>query len=557
MRLKTTENTPAMRHTATAPVASPAPWPDALTFREALQHPDACLADATLQNSTVALSSLGLPLTYTGRSAVVFRLTSRTGQRLALRCFTSARHGPSLARRYRLLAPRLSALPQHFVPFTYEGRGIRLGSAFYPTVTLAWAEGETLGHFVEAHVRDAPALLCLRASLVAMLSALEAAGIAHGDWQHDNLVVADSGKRVTLVDYDGCFVPELSGEAAVELGHGSYQHPRRTQAQFGLGLDRFACLSMETALLALAREPSLWARFADGESLLFKRADYANPDSSPVFAAVREAGERAGDGDLLCCLARLESACLAGEAGVLMGGERLPLPLTPLSQESAPEVAATAAIRSGANTPWWLAAKNESEVSADAVWADRLKTADFLKQERKALWVIRLFPLIHVFLLFILFSPSLHVHRGGGGWPNHYINLMNPFLIPLLVYLTSKASWPRQKILLELKKNIDNIREAIYQRRITIYKGRFAAECLRQHNQANWNRAAFIAWAAQSVSVAEVTALPWGSASLAASLNAKRIYRLSDLTGRIIADGFTNTQIQHVDQWYLDIVIEN
>jgi hypothetical protein len=84
----------------------------------------------------------------------------------------------------------------------------------------------------------------------------------HGDWQHDNLLIAEGGTNVTLVDYDGVYVPEFAGRLSPEAGHPNYQHPDRTAENFGPGMDRFSCLVIQAALLSLAIEPGLWARFS-------------------------------------------------------------------------------------------------------------------------------------------------------------------------------------------------------------------------------------------------------------------------------------------------------
>ena len=54
-------------------------WPDAVAYREVIQNPGVALNDPKLRESTVALDRRGLPLAYTGRFAVVFRITPRDG----------------------------------------------------------------------------------------------------------------------------------------------------------------------------------------------------------------------------------------------------------------------------------------------------------------------------------------------------------------------------------------------------------------------------------------------------------------------------------------------
>lgn len=309
----------AWRSETTAP-AGRVIWPDSVAFRESIQSPSGALADNDLRQAAVAIDRLGMPLAYSGRFAVVFRLTTPRGERWALRCFTSPGqgYGTTRATRYRIIAEHTARMDNTFVPFRYIDRGIRIGEQWYPVVAMRWAGGEPLGRWVEGHLGQPEDLRRLCGSLSGLLERLEGAGIAHGDWQHDNLLISEEGARVTVVDYDGMYVPEFAGTPCPELGHPNYQHPDRTLEHFGLGLDRFACLVIETALLALAHDPSLWARFADGESMLFKKADLADPETSPVFRAVREVAARHGDTDLSESLERLEESCRAGALSTLL-----------------------------------------------------------------------------------------------------------------------------------------------------------------------------------------------------------------------------------------------
>ena len=97
---------------------------------------------------------------------------------------------------------------------------------------MAWASGETLGEFVESGHADKSKLANLLSSLTELSSYLEQHNIAHGDIQEGNLMVADSGSRIQLIDYDGMFVPEISTLGSSEMGHRDYQHPRRDASQF-------------------------------------------------------------------------------------------------------------------------------------------------------------------------------------------------------------------------------------------------------------------------------------------------------------------------------------
>jgi hypothetical protein len=315
-----TNTQPEFGAQTTYPAVAPSlHWPDAVAYREAIQNPQASLAPPELRHGAVSQDRRGLPIAYTGRFAVVFRVVDAIGTQWAVRCFTAAPQDEVIARtdRYRLIASHASELGDIFVPFKYFEQGIRVGSAWYPLVAMRWASGETLGKFTDRNLHDPEALRTLAGTLSALLKRLEDAGIAHGDWQHDNLMVSESGKHVTLVDYDGMFVPEFAGLVADELGHPNYQHPGRTPLEFGPNMDRFACLTMQAALLGLSHEPSLWSRFSDGESLLFKKIDFQDPSVSPVFRALREVAEKHDDATLADCLARLGEACLHAPDAVM------------------------------------------------------------------------------------------------------------------------------------------------------------------------------------------------------------------------------------------------
>lgn len=295
-------------------------WPDAVTFREAVQTPAISFGDASLRASTLALDRRGLPVTYAGKFAVVFRATLPDGESWALRCFTTPGDdvgGAQRAFRYQTIEKYVNEERSVFVPFRYLEQGIKVGGSWFPTLAMRWASGIPLGRWVEANRRDPVALRNLADALTTLLNRLEASGIAHGDWQHDNLLISDNGRRITLVDYDGMYVPELAGENSVEIGHPNYQHPRRTSEHFGVGLDRFACHVMRAALLALAQDPTLWDRFSDGESLLFKKVDFADTAASPVFHELRRIADNKQDGSLADALARLEDALVSDPMGTL------------------------------------------------------------------------------------------------------------------------------------------------------------------------------------------------------------------------------------------------
>jgi hypothetical protein len=133
---------------------------------------------------------------------------------------------------------------------------------------------------------------------------MAAAGIAHGDLQTDNLLVAPSGD-LKFVDYDAFFVPEIAHLGAIEVGYPNFQHPlRAANMPFDSRLDRFSFLVIDSALAALASNPSLWEKVnADPQSLLIRASDFKAPHTSAAFH------ELAGDQSVGSLYRRIAAIC--------------------------------------------------------------------------------------------------------------------------------------------------------------------------------------------------------------------------------------------------------
>src|SRR5690606_327685 len=156
-------------------------------YQEALQFPATAFADPVLAAGEPATNALGLPQPITGAFAAVFPMETAEG-RVAVRCFLT--DVPDLRRRYRAIAHHhLRGGQPYTVGFEYQHEGIRVGSAAYPILKMAWAEGEGLARFVERHLDRPEVLRDLAAAWRSMLADLAAADIAHGDLQHGNVLV--------------------------------------------------------------------------------------------------------------------------------------------------------------------------------------------------------------------------------------------------------------------------------------------------------------------------------------------------------------------------------
>jgi WD40 repeat protein len=256
-------------------------------YQEAIQNPATCFSDPVLKAGTPALNALGLPTPVTGGFCSVYQVSSGK-TRWAVRCFLH--NIKDLRDRYAKISGflRWKRLKQ-MVGFDYVPEGIKVRGVWHPVLKMEWVDGDTLNSWVDRHVQDAKALRRLDDRWAELMDALEKAQIGHCDLQHGNVLVDGSG-HLRLIDYDGMYVPPLRGRGSHEKGHPAYQHPQRDGKDFDERVDRFPALVVHTSLVALAEDPGLWKRHYDDDNLLFKRADFVDPDASPVFRELAKMG---------------------------------------------------------------------------------------------------------------------------------------------------------------------------------------------------------------------------------------------------------------------------
>ena len=164
------------------------------------------------------------------------------------------------AQRYQAIADYLrSRQVASLVSFEYEEKGVRSAGdgKWYPLVTMEWVEGETLYTYVRTQCLHGhgKAIAHLADHWIELVRELAASQIAHGDLQHGNVMVANTG-RMKLVDYDCMCVPSLEGRKNLEVGVNPYQHPSRNEnTLLDRNLDNFSALFILVALKALAATP--------------------------------------------------------------------------------------------------------------------------------------------------------------------------------------------------------------------------------------------------------------------------------------------------------------
>jgi hypothetical protein len=333
-------------------------YPTGGEYLDALFSPAHCFADPALRGGTVLMDARGMPKPISGNFATVFRLTAADSHRWAVKCFT--RDVPDQQERYGRISASLNyANATWRVPFEYLEDGILCAGKRYPVLKMEWIEATGLIPYIENHLNQPAALALLAQEFARLAQDLSLRGMAHGDLQHGNLLVASDGS-LRLIDYDGMYVPGLEQLGASEIGHANYQSPHRTIHDWGPALDRFSEWVIYCSLLALSIDPSLWRLLhRDGdEALLLTRADYDSPAGS---AGLRDLAT-SNDPRLVAIGLKLrEIADLAPEKVPPFDPADLPATCQPVSAgANASSAKGPVDAGAGSTTPDWIAALNSS-----------------------------------------------------------------------------------------------------------------------------------------------------------------------------------------------------
>ena len=268
-------------------------WPLSQDYNEAVQNPRTSFADPDLKAGEAVPGPLGLPLPRSGNFADVYQIRGADGRMWALKCFT--RPAAKLRERYLAIDAHLRDARLPFaVGFEFLAEGVRIRGLWYPALKMEWVEGLQLNEFVRRNADRPEHLRAVLGVWVRLCKRLRDARIAHADLQHGNVLLVPGATaqrlKLRLIDYDGMWVPALAGKPSGEAGHPNYQHPARlAERAYTPDVDRFPHLVIGCALraLAVAGRP-LWDRFDNGDNLLFRETDFADPAASKLLSALWE-----------------------------------------------------------------------------------------------------------------------------------------------------------------------------------------------------------------------------------------------------------------------------
>ena len=237
------------------------------------------------------LDDHGEPYRSSGAFAVVFKMKDeQTGKCYALKCFTEEQEGRAEA--YRQIADELEFVDSSYITSVkYLDKEIFVDSSCeedeFPVLLMDWIDGETMENYIAENYQDnyAMAMLCYR--FCKMAAWLRSQPFAHGDIKPDNIMVRPDGS-LTLVDYDGMFVPAMKGQKSPTIGTKDFSHPLRTVDDFDETIDDFALASIALSLKAISLKPSLLDEYGAADRLLFSAEDFRDLSKSRALAALQE-----------------------------------------------------------------------------------------------------------------------------------------------------------------------------------------------------------------------------------------------------------------------------
>ncbi len=237
------------------------------------------------------LDAHGEPYRSSGAFAVVFKMKDeQTGKCYALKCFTEEQEGRAEA--YRKIAEELECVDSSYVTSVkYLEKEIFVDSSCeedeFPVLLMDWIDGETMESYIAENYQDnyTMAMLCYR--FCKMAAWLRSQPFAHGDIKPDNIMVRHDG-NLTLVDYDGMFVPAMKGQKSPTVGTKDFSHPQRTVDDFDETIDDFALASIALSLKAISLKPSLLDEYGAADRLLFSVEDYRDLNKSKAMASLQE-----------------------------------------------------------------------------------------------------------------------------------------------------------------------------------------------------------------------------------------------------------------------------
>ena len=241
------------------------------------------------------LDDHGEPYRRSGAFAVVFKMQDeQTRKCYALKCFTEEQEGRAEA--YRKIADELENVKSSYITSVrYLEKEIFVDSSCeedeFPVLLMDWIDGETMEDYIAKNHKDKYSMIMLCSRFYNLAFWLRSQPFAHGDIKPDNIMIC-KGDKLTLIDYDGMFVPSMKGQKSPTIGTKDFSHPLRSIDDFDKTIDDFALATILLSLHAMGQNPSLFELYGSEGRLLFANNDYLSPYSSIAFKSLKQYFQR-------------------------------------------------------------------------------------------------------------------------------------------------------------------------------------------------------------------------------------------------------------------------
>ena len=243
-------------------------------YNDAIQALTLKFKDPIIKQGSIAeRDAMGLPIPYSGNFACVYKIRA-DGKIWALRFFLVIT--PKTTARYKAIKNFFNTSNcDFFVDFDFQEDAVLISGKWHPMVKMPWIDGRTLDRFVNDNLATPNKIEKIANDFSKIIFQLKILKIAHGDLQHGNILVTNSGLK--LIDYDCFFCSTTKTIATNEIGMPNYQHPKRKATDIGENIDDFSAWIIYISLKIISKDVSY---FNNNDTLIFEKDDFEFPKNS-------------------------------------------------------------------------------------------------------------------------------------------------------------------------------------------------------------------------------------------------------------------------------------
>ena len=243
---------------------------------------------------------------YSGGFCIVFPIKNGQ-QRKALRVWHTEIE--KIKERYKHISNDIANSNKQFLlNVEYISKGLIVNNEKIDIVLMDWLNGQSLKQYISDIINSSDTIRVksnklnqLADKLYRMFQEMHFLHFAHGDLQHDNIIITPSGD-IKLIDYDNFYTPSLGNSLRqTTIGYSGYQHPLKlhlSKVNSSERDDYFAELIIYLSIKAIAEDLSLWDISKDDDyALLLTHEDYIDIYHSATYLKIKKLG---GEFDFLC-----------------------------------------------------------------------------------------------------------------------------------------------------------------------------------------------------------------------------------------------------------------